>query len=170
MKTRRHTALLLLLVLPVAHAARSQSHEEEYPLTSRHALYLELGGQGGLYSVNYDFRVLKALSLRAGFTKWVFPAIVVVADVTAVPVMINTLIGGRRANLELGIGFLAGTASGTDIFFGSTSSNSFLVATATIGYRHQSVDGGFVFRVAFTPILSEGAVYPGGGISFGHSF
>jgi len=42
--------------------------------------------------------------------------------------------------------------------------------TATIGYRYQQNDGGFLFRIGFTPLFGSGGFQPWGGLSLGFSF
>jgi hypothetical protein len=161
------TFLLLLVRGPAPVLGQT---EEQYE-ASRNAVYLELGGQGGLYSINYEYRFLKSFSARAGFSIWSFPFFVADVDFLGVPLMVNALIGGRFANLEIGVGVIAVSASSTDFFFGKTSSTGpIAVATGTVGYRHQSVDGGFVFRIGFTPVYYDGYVVPSFALSFGHAF
>jgi hypothetical protein len=164
----RHLAVMLV-VLGTRQVSLSQT---ETPTDlARSAIYLELFGQGGLYSINYEYRFLKNFSARVGFSKWVFPFLIANVDFTGFPLMVNLLIGGRYANLEVGAGVIVVSASATTFFSDKTGSTGPLaIATGTLGYRHQSVDGGFVFRVGLTPVYLEGELLPAFGLSFGHSF
>ena len=45
-----------------------------------------------------------------------------------------------------------------------------LAFSGIVGYRYQAPDGGFVFRIDFTPIVAFGTFLPFGGISAGYGF
>jgi len=160
--------ILLIVTVCLSETVHSQ---QAGVLNAHNAVYIELGGPGMLYSVNYEYRIVRQFSLRAGFTIWKFPFLIASVDMMAAPVMINLLLGGRHANLEIGIGLLAGRAAGEWLIGGgSLGETTFVVGTGTIGYRHQSIDGGFVFRIGFTPVFSSDGLLPAFGLSMGHSF
>jgi hypothetical protein len=144
----------------------------------RNALYVELGGQGLLYSINYEHRIGQHLSLRAGFTSWSFHGGLLTIlgieklSMTAFPVMVNYLTSPMKSShLEIGAGVMPSFFSGKTLFTGSEGADnqSLLVGTASIGYRYQPPDGGFFFRVALTPLLGRNIGYTGG-LSFGLTF
>lgn len=151
--------LATLLLIPLALQAQTQA------VPARDAVYVELLGNGVLYTVNYDRRFTDNLTGRVGLG--VFGGV-------AVPVMANYLFGEGRGRLELGGGVELIGAS--DVDFGDLDEqeevrdSDALVGTATVGYRYQPATGGFVFRIGLTPLFSLDGGLPWLGISFGHAF
>lgn len=169
---------LVLLVAAAAHpaAVRSQAaptvaletaapalvRQEAAPGLARDAVYLEAGGNGLLYTINYDHRFTDVVSVRAGM---------MVLGVVAAPVTVNALLGGGSHRLELGAGALLLSAPGhlADQTDGAADLRA-VTATATVGYRFQPERGGMVVRAGFTPILVHGAGLPWFGVSVGYAF
>jgi len=119
------------------------------------AVYTELLGQGILLSVNYDRRLGEHISVRAG--------VAVVGLGFGVPVSVSFLSSGDH-KFEMGAGLLYATATnGFEKIEG-------VAGSANIGYRYQPRDGGFMFRIGFTPLLGSGGLLPWGGASFGICF
>lgn len=141
----------------------------------RNAIYFELFGQGGLYSINYDYRIKEEISIRAGFTSWGIGVFENNFHFTGFPIMLNYLSGKRSGHLEAGVGFIPATVS----FHGGDSNPFFILegegsstrvlGTATLGYRFQPLQGGFVFRAGLTPFFADG-VRLFGGASVGYAF
>jgi len=145
------------------------------------ALYVELGGNGAWYSLNYERYLRDDASVRVGAMYMSVEASAGEASANAswlaVPIMFNYL--GLHAGshaLELGAGvdvmhFSAGASS-----FDATASAEGVVPvpTATIGYRYASRDGGFLFKAGYTPLFfvttDEKQVFHWGGMSFGYRF
>ncbi len=154
----------VLLFIWASVPAKAQSAKDSTSRYCQNAMYVELGGTGGLYSVDYDHRITKEIGFRVGFTTW--------SIVTGFPVTANYLIGSHGHYLEIGIG--------ADLGFTTFEDRSLLenalrlggaVGTCTIGYRYQPNHGGFVFRIDFTPLFPpKDHVYPWGGISLGYAF
>lgn len=144
--------------------------------TAKNAMYLELLGNGLLYSINYDRAFTDSLTGRIGFSYFSLSASSGSSSAKATfmtfPVMANYLVGGGNHNLELGLGALilyAGAEVGSD---GATASGEGVgvAGTGTVGYRYQPMDGGFVFRVGFTPVFTENGFFGWGGLSLGGAF
>jgi len=119
-------------------------------------IYFELGGAGGIFSVDYDTRLTNrrnGIGMRAGlgFLPGIFSP-----SVLTIPVQVNYLLGKQSNFLEIGGGF--------------TYSSAEYLGSVIIGYRHQPIQGGFNFRVNVTPLIEAGKVYPFPGMSFGYSF
>ncbi len=139
---------------------------EENP-EARNALYIELLGNAGLYSMNYDRTVVTlAERHRIGFRVGLS---LVPLDTLGVqfplvfPVTLNYLYG-RQRRLEIG----AGVAP--RVVFDKDWSPSVSVHLATtLGFRLQRFDNDFVFRVGFTPLFFDG-VFPWVGVSLGRAF
>lgn len=152
--------------------------EEPKEDIARDAIYGELLGPGILYSINYEHLITPHVSLRGGFSKWSVPSAFLLVDgsvdFTGFPITLNYLAGEGNSRLELGAGLVPILLSvdGQVILFGGSVRGraSVVSGTATIGYRYQPVDGGFVFRIGFTPILLFKRLIPTGGLSMGVAF
>ena len=163
MNKLRISIILSLLVIVLSCTAFSQSKPNSF--------YIELVGSGGLYSINYDRLFTENIGARIGFmyfdTEWLL--FFTDVEMFLIPTTLNFLVGSGKHKFELGAGpvFVFGSAS----FFGSDPvSGSGVGWTGTIGYRYQQNDGGFMWRIGFTPFLAGGELFPSGGISFGFSF
>ncbi len=163
-----------------------QAHSQTYPngenVEDAHfahsAVYAEFLGQGLLYSVNYDYRISENLDLRVGFSSWSIPGFFLLIDgslsFTGFPVMLNYLSGDGDSHFEVGAGFIPSSVSvsGHEIFFGSEvkGQSTEILGTATIGFRLQPRNGGFIFRIGFTPLMSSHSMQMFGGTSVGLGF
>ena len=145
---------------------------------SRNAIYVEGLGPGIAYSINYEYRITEHIELRAGFSSWSMSMPFFSSNdkttFTEFPLMVNYLIGGQRDHLELGLGMIIGniTSKGTYSFWGGDYSlkDRFNIGTAAIGFRMEPNDGGFMFRVTFTPLFTFKHILPFGGLSLGYAF
>jgi hypothetical protein len=149
--------------------------------TAKNAVYLELLGNGGLYSINYERALLDNVTARVGFSYFSVGATAAdgsgqqssakISLMTA-PIMANYLVGGKSHNLELGAGALVVYASGEASGGGASSSAEGvgIAGTATVGYRYQPQDGGFLFKAGFTPLVTESGFQGWGGLSLGGAF
>jgi hypothetical protein len=158
-------------------------HPAQAQVTAPNGIYLEVGGNGLLYTFNYDRFMSNDISLRAGIEYIGLAAaggdVSVSISMLLIPVTFNYFIASHSdgkvgsSKLELGAGVLivnlSGTASGSA---GNVFSNSGfgIGGTATIGYRYQPSDGGFIFRIGFTPLFGPAGFLPFGGLSFGYGF
>jgi hypothetical protein len=94
-----------------------------------------------------------------------------IAVIVIVPVTLNYLIGNGSNKFEIGAGIDYLSVSGGSIFgLHANASESKVFGTATIGYRYQQADGGFLFRIGFTPVFGENGLQPLGGLSLGFTF
>lgn len=148
----------------------------------RSSIYLELLGQGGLYSLNYDLKVSPKISLRAGISVWGFKSIDFIFfqmnefKFRSFPIMVNYLPGKRSSRLELGLGIMPTYIStgGGSVFYlihsDEPTKETIFPLVGNIGYRYQPEDGGIMFRAGLTPSLSSGGPGLSFGISIGFSF
>ena len=134
---------------------------------ANNSIFIEGGGPGLLYSVNYERIVEDVVGLRAGISYQSFSASASSGGSTAsasatfvtVPV-IATYLGMTSGNhtLEVGAGgtmvFASGSASGTGI--AASGSGMLPLGTAIIGYRRQPMDGGFQFRIGLEALFGKG--------------
>ena len=151
----------------VARAPKFQSMAEN-------SLYVELLGNGLLYSINFDHMITEDVSARAGFEYLSFSGTDTNPESESngagvklgfylVPATLNFFVASHdngkvgSSKLELGAGplFLFVTGTGTGTLAGKNVSGSLIGAAGTIGYRYQPYDGGFVFRIGFTPIYFQ---------------
>lgn len=139
----------------------------EYDRTANNSFFVEAGGPGLLYSLNYERAVENDFGVRIGFSYTSFSASAssggssgsASATFVTVPVIVSYLgIGSGNNMLELGIGgtgiYASGAASGTGI--AASGSGMTALATAIIGYRRQPVNGGFQFRVGIEALAGKG--------------
>lgn len=122
------------------------------------AVFMEMGGNGYGFSINYDLRVKKVqnngLGLRTGIGIGKNYDAISIEDshqFIAIPLNINYIIGKRRSGLETGLGITP------NIALDKMESNSTLKLGAflNINYRYQPLKEGFVFRMGNTPYYSK---------------
>lgn len=163
---------LLLLIVFLACGCHSVQAQERAEPPASNAVYLELLGNGALYTVNYDRRFADHWSGRIGFMVVTAQAEEPVNDevgVAILPVMVNYLAGAGSHRLELGIGPLFGIVGGELEEYGGFAGVGLAGVTTTFGYRYQPPGGGFVFRIGLTPFYS-GMPQLWGGLSLGYAF
>lgn len=137
-------------------------------------VFVEILGQGLLFSANYDTRFgnrRDGLGGRAGIGY-------IGADgssVTTVPVSLNYLLGKGKNFFEIGLGATFASAKVGDSFIfddedGSSRGNG-VIGTMSFSYRLQPVDSGFAFRAGFTPVFNKNNFIPYYfGLSLGYTF
>lgn len=136
-------------------------------------VFVELGGQGLLFTANYDTRFgnrRDGLGGRIG--------IGYIGDgsfnATTIPVSLNYLLGnGGKHFFEIGLGATVLATGGDEdedsYFFAENTSN--VVGTMSFSYRLQPVSNGFSLRAGLTPLFNDGFFLPYyGGVSLGYSF
>lgn len=131
----------------------------------KNAFYVEIVGNGGLYSLNYEYQSSNKTVARIGIS--------LLPEAVVVPITFGKLIGKSKDLLELGAGitYLRYSSGGID-----DGSVAFL--GGVIGYRYEKPDSKFLFRIGFTPLINiyeeeddeVQSFIPLGGISFGFRF
>lgn len=161
--------LIIFVLLGLMHLPFSGAFSQER--TAYNSVYLELAGNGIIYSMNYDRMFLESFSGRIGimFLSATSESGGGNVSITFLPIMANYLIGSANHKFEVGVGPLIVIASATFTETGSFSGTA-VGGTATAGYRYQPTDGGFNFRAGFTPIFGAGGFLPWAGVSFGYGF
>jgi hypothetical protein len=179
MKTFLSSILSVLLFSSITQPARAQ-------VTAPNGIYVELLGNGLLYTINYDRFINDDMSLRAGFEYIGLGAsdpsgsgASASVSMMMIPLTFNYFLTSHdkgkvgSSKFELGAGIMianfsaSATGSAGDVF---SASGFGIAGTATIGYRLQPSDGGFIFRIGFTPLIGPGGFLPFGGLSFGYGF
>lgn len=126
--------------------------------------YVEIGGNGAAYSLNYEHFIDPDYSIRVGGgAVKLFGARHYIA-----PVMLNKFFSYRESShkLETGLGVVP-------IFTESAEYGRYIGAggTATIGYRYLPKDSGMTFKIAYTPFFSQHSEFNSHfGVSLGYSF
>lgn len=132
------------------------------------AVYGEFGGNGLIFSANYDMRFGKGeggLGFRAGV------GFAAGGDVSVFtfPLGLNYLTGKGAHHMEIGLGITPVTATVSIFGDSETGSTSFIMPT--VGYRYGKTGKGFVGRIYVGPVILDGSVFfPWGGISAGIKF
>ncbi len=155
----------------------------------KNTVYLEVLGNAPLYSINFD-RILSKQNKRATAGRvglMVYPA----SDyfLLSFPLEMNILFGQGKGYFELGSGFTPfyhrwlsrsfTNANGNIVDFSSRDA-WFGGVSLRVGYRRQKPEGGFFYRLGFTPMLffsvdenvevEENGILPWGGLSIGYTF
>ena len=158
-------------------ALRSPGHAQGVSGDSRNAVFVELLGNGGAYSLNYERQLTDSLGVRVGYATWTNADLFPLGSLDhyeTVPVTVSYLLGRGERKLELG----GGVTFGKRTPYTSNSDRSFRTLTAIIGYRSHPRKG-YLFRVGLTPFYSfeDGDdAYPDPGftfslgVSFGYRF
>ncbi|MBS9523043.1 hypothetical protein KIH41_05810 [Litoribacter ruber] len=183
MKVLLMSALLALLFLP------AYAQDVYGPPTK--SVYVELGGAGLPYSVNYDFRFDKhrvdSWGMRIGAGGWAInEGENSRTSMLTIPLQINRLLGRDKHYFEIGGGatFVRyrdtytsywGTPTITTSenwnFILDTGNTPALMGTLNLGYRRVPVDGGFTFKANLNPIFNHNGFWPlWFGIGFGYAF
>jgi hypothetical protein len=169
-----------LLVALLAGGSPCFAQVPEAP-AARNAVFVELLGNGGLYSFNYERMLNDHLGLRVGYAAWDSPLFfggTAPDRYKTVPVTMSYLLGRGERKLELGGGVTFGQGT-LDRSSGTGREFSFRTLTAIVGYRSQPREGGYLFRAGATPFYSfddgeEAYPDPGfffsAGVSFGYRF
>jgi hypothetical protein len=160
---RKFFSTLVALSLFVA-ILNAQSGSRDHTAKS---VYGELGGNGLVFSGNYDMRFKgnSGLGFRTGI------GLGVSIGVTAVtfPLGLNYLIGNGPHYFELGMG--ATYANLNVDWFGDNVSGGGWLFLPTAGYRFSQLGKGFQGRIYVSGVFAEGwGYFPWGGISAGYSF
>jgi len=161
-------SLCLLGCLSVQNLLAQEEEPEVVKPASRNAsqIYVELGGVGIVYSINYDGRLSgkdKGIGIRAGFGA----AAAEGSSYFAVPLGLNYLAGAKGNYFEFGAG--ATFIAGNDVSIGANESSTF--GWLSLGYRRQAYrKKGITWRLAFTPIFGSGFFVPYAGGSIGYRF
>ncbi len=158
------------------------------------AIYGELLGNGGLYSVNFDMRTAKGRrdgwGIRAGFEYLGLATDSagvkqLSVSLLGLPFAVNYLFGKKRGFLELGLGatWLRGKAKARDATTVPSDDETFnvplvdiegkgaiIVGTFNIGYRYVPYENGIMFRAMLTPFIVTDKIIPFVGFSLGYKF
>ncbi len=175
--------LFVTLALLVTTSTFAQNKTNSSTLSNT-SFFAELGGPGILFSANIDKRFKKQSAL--GFGGRIGLGFVSGYDITynpnggyydnrksvvTIPLQLNYLFGKPNSTsaFEVGAGI---TVAGRklNIFDDYNSEGTSVYGNASFMYRRMPKEGGFSWRVGFTPIISRGYIQPLGAVSIGYNF
>ena len=145
--------LCATLLLVVA-ASPADAQETGLP-ASKNGVYLELLGNGGLYSLNYERAVTGPVRVRAGAAAWTAESVWSEAKTRfrTFPMMLQIVPGSGAHHLEAGVGVLLGRRSPeSDV----GQSGGFVSLIGLFGYRYEPPGRRIVVRAGFTPFYGYG--------------
>ncbi|MCD4819298.1 MAG: hypothetical protein K8S23_11470 [Candidatus Cloacimonetes bacterium] len=129
-------------------------------------IFAELGGVGYFYSLNYERRLFNHYLARVGFSKWslksndnIFNTTI---DALIFPVSIATTLGNKSSMLEIGggISYIQISANSTFQFMSDESTNSGFFYQMNLSFRGEPSNLPLMYKIGFTPILSNNEFYP----------
>jgi hypothetical protein len=124
---------------------------------AQNTVFVELGGNGFFYSINYERSIIQNLFLRIGFS---YVPLSGENRFTTIPLILNCNIGEESHRFEVGLGITGFIADSVRPVF-----------TGRLGYSYQPLEGGFNFKIAYTPFFSRLIFAPiWSGISIGWGF
>ncbi len=148
------------------------------------SFYAEIGGPGILFSANVDKRFNNKSNLGWGgriglgfVSGYVLPDTSTMyysnnlGSVVTVPIQVNHIFGKPNSphTFEVGAGVTI-TGKKIEVFDFYDDKRSSIFGTASFMYRRQPIDGGFMWRIGFTPIIAKGYIQAFGGVGVGYSF
>jgi hypothetical protein len=178
----RNTFLFALLLIALSGSAQDKT-DLSSDIPSRTSFFAELGGPGILFSANIDTRFkpghlgwggrvglgfVTADEYKTdvnGYPTWE------PASVVTVPVQVNYIFGKGTSphTFEAGAGLTyVGKKLEIMNFYDDKMSNFF--GTASFMYRRQPPNGGFAWRIGFTPLIAKGYIQPSAAASVGYNF
>lgn len=165
------------------HLANACAQDVPNKSFKKNTVFLELGGNGFINSINYDrlFTLkdsLISVSFRLGFGLYKSNE----SDssiIKVLPLEVNFLLGKKQNYLELGFGYTPSfgyrTFRQNNVVYATKNFDFNIIGR--VGYRYQKPEGGIFFRLGFTPIIyrdyinaGKFKIAPWGGISAGISF
>ncbi len=179
------TGAFLLLAAFAASAQETTSATSG--TTGNTSFYAEVGGPGLVFSANLDKRFTKSHlgwggRIGIGFASSYEETIYTIpgggisynyedVSVLTVPVQVNYIFGKGASphTFEVGGGITIGGKK-IDIFNFNDDKKSNLFGTASFMYRRQPANGGFTWRLGFTPIIAKGYIQPFAGAGVGYNF
>jgi hypothetical protein len=162
MSPKFKSAIISALVFAISFSASAQKEAKTF--TAKKMIFVELGGNAGQYAFNYGNLFYQKGALKVignlGFSLWANPIEGSTIWLPVIPLEVSALLGKRTHHLELGVGITQYLESQVNSTFESgtlvqTRGPNHLAAILPfrIGYRYQKPEGGFFFRIAYTPFF-----------------
>ena len=166
---KNYTLLLVLSILCIFQKVEAQQTIDSGTGSAQN-VFIELGGQGILFTANYDTRFSNkrnGIGGRAGIGYLSIDG----DHVTTIPIGLNYLLGKGRSFFEVGLGATVLATGGSNDSFVFDENESNVVGTMSFSYRLQPTDSGFAFRAGLTPVFNQDFFIPYFfGLSLGYTF
>ncbi len=137
---------IILLIFLLFTKLIAQTDSTSVAIVHPHSIYLEIGGNNGIYSINYERMISNKFSARLGFSYLPFTETTNSGDhfnaksfVIIMPLYFITIYNNNK------IGF------GVGIVIDSKKINP----SFSIGYKYRPANNGFMFHINYTPLFSE---------------
>lgn len=175
---------ILVIVALLANSLSFAQNKTTLSTLNNNSFFAELGGPGILFSANIDKRFNKSplgLGGRIGLgfittDEWAYDPILGytygdVKSIVTLPIQLNYLFGKPNSvsAFEVGAG-VTFTGKKIDVFNYNDSKKTSIYGNASFMYRRMPKDGGFSWRLGFTPIIGNGYIQPSGAVSVGYNF
>ncbi len=153
----KKVSILLLLIILGSKTVKAQEFKTA-PLV-RNGVFLEILGNGFLYSLNYEHFFKDHFAWRVGAMYFGGSGEndaneTLNFNLLIMPVMLNYVLGSGSHHIEIGAGpTLVYLSVEVDVLPGI--SGFAFGGTARLGYLYRPPQGGLTFRLAYTPILSD---------------
>lgn len=178
-----------VIFLIICFFANGQYSQDLTPKTVKQ-FFTEAGGPGVIFSANFDSRFKSSTRLGWGFRAGLGFTIVEYEEqvvspegsainftyktrsVATLPVGINYLFGKpESANMfEVGAGITVLSRKASVLNYSDYKEGN-LLGHFNFMYRRQPIDGGFSWRIGFTPVINpDGDIFPFGAVSLGYAF
>lgn len=171
MKTNTH--FLIILFLALNHVVKSQP--DSINDLSSSLFFAEIGGHGGYGSLNYQHLLLKKNKFKLSGSTGIGTYHLYDYQNKLNPDIIITLgissYYGNKNNIEIGVAQTISSIIYADNLTYNPKRKHDLNTNLTFGYRYQKEQGGFVYRISYTPIIEKNKFYRNWfGMSFGYAF
>ena len=178
--------LLLMAIAGLSWVFHQSLAAQENQVTGK-VFYVELFGPGLLMSANFDSRFKSNERLGFGYRIGVGFSVVSIEDglfekwgyydddtrsYYSIPAGLNYIFGKPNSanTFEVG-GGISFLTHKTTLYCYDDNSTGRLIGYFSFTYRMTPVNGGFSFRIGFTPIIgTSGNLFPMGAIGFGYAF
>ena len=123
-------------------------------ITNNFALTFNILGNGGLYSLNGEYKIGKInnyqISARAGFGYDNKDN----ADILGIPIGLNLLTGTKNHHLELGLGASYVKNLPFPPYMEAYSASEGIYFVPSIGYRYDKLTNGLIFKAYYSPFIT----------------
>ena len=168
MQLKKMKLLILIALLFLTNLDINSAQERTIFPKSKNHLFLELFGNGILYSVNYERLLSDNFSSRIGYSY--MPDLIY----STIPITASYIIGRGSSKAEAGMGITITTSVFDGVFGTRKEKQTYLLLTGVFGIKYYKPRGGYTVKITFTPFYSphlkpsKFQLY--GGISIGYGF
>lgn len=168
MQFKKNKSLIFFAFLFLANLTVTSAQERRIIPKSKNHLFLELFGNGILYSVNYERLLSDNFASRIGYSY--MPDLIY----STIPITASYIMGSGSSKAEAGMGITITTSIFEGVFGKRKEKQTYLLLTGVFGIKYYRPRGGYTVKITFTPFYSP-HLKPSrfqlyGGISIGYGF